>query len=72
MSRKADGSIEESLKGKLRVVEEEFDRQMRARGFDPAQNENVALTGSLMKLYLERERLRAAVEELNNSQESED
>ena len=46
------------LEERLRVIEEEFERGMRARGFDPAQDENLALTSSLAKLYRERDDLR--------------
>ena len=52
-----------ALQEKLRAVEEEFEREMRARGFDPAQHDNVALTTPLAKLYAERERLRNELEE---------
>jgi hypothetical protein len=48
---------------KLRAVEEEFEREMRARGFDPDQDDSLALTAPLAKLYAERERLRSEVEE---------
>jgi len=34
---------EEMLGEKLRDIDAEFDREMRARGFDPGQGENVAL-----------------------------
>lgn len=46
------------LKAKLLEVEQEFEREMRARGFDPNQDENSALTAKLAKLYTEREKLR--------------
>lgn len=49
---------------RLRVVEEEFDREMRARGFDPAQDDNVAFTGPLASLYAEREDLREQLQSL--------
>ena len=51
------------LRQKLQALDAEFDREMRARGFDPAQAENVALPAHLAALYLERERIRAALEE---------
>ena len=50
------------LEARLRSVNEEFEREMRARGFDPAQVENAALPAALAKLYLERQSL---MEELN-------
>jgi hypothetical protein len=37
---------------------------MMARGFDPAQGDNVALTAPLAKLYMERENLRAELDSL--------
>ncbi|MDQ3667436.1 MAG: hypothetical protein M3410_12835 [Acidobacteriota bacterium] len=52
------------LEERLRQVEENFERQMRERGFEPAQAELVALPGPLAKLYAEREELRADLEEL--------
>ena len=51
------------LREQRRTLDAEFDREMRARGFDPAQAENVALPSHLAALYLERERIRAALEE---------
>ena len=47
------------LLSRLRKIEERFEHEMRARGFDPAQADNVALPGPLAKLYTEREQLRA-------------
>ena len=54
------GQVEE----RLREVEKSFERLMRARGFEPAQTELIALPGPLAKLYAEREELRADLEEL--------
>jgi hypothetical protein len=48
---------------KLRELDAEFDREMRTRGFDPAQAENVALPSHLAALYAEREQIKAALEE---------
>jgi hypothetical protein len=53
------------LAARLGEVEEAFEREMRARGFDPAQAENVALTSELARLYLLREELRLELEELS-------
>ncbi len=50
------------IEAKLRAVEERFDREMRARGFDPAQAENIALPSVLARLYAEREELREEME----------
>ena len=53
-----------TIRQKLRALDAEFDREMRARGFDPAQAENVALPSHLATLYAEREQIRAKLEEL--------
>ncbi len=50
------------LKEKLREVDERLRRELLARGFDPAQDDNVALTAPLAKLYMERENLRAELD----------
>jgi hypothetical protein len=50
------------LEEKLREADERLRRELRARGFDPSQDENLALTGPLAKLYIEREKLRAELE----------
>ena len=52
------------LQSRLRVLDAEFDRDLRARGFDPAQAENVALPSHLAALYAEREQIKAALEEM--------
>jgi hypothetical protein len=52
------------MRGKLHALDAEFDREMRARGFDPAQAENVALPSHLAALYAEREQIRAELDEL--------
>ncbi len=57
MSKPAELSVSQ-LETRLRVVEEEFNREMRIRGFDPNQDDNVALPGPLARLYTEREDLR--------------
>jgi len=54
----------EKLHEKLSVLSEQFDREMRARGFDPAQADNVALPSHLATLYAERETIKAKLEEL--------
>ena len=65
MSADSKTSVQNVLQEKLRAVEEEFEREMRARGFDPAQDDNIALTTPLAKLYAERERLRDELEKSN-------
>ena len=52
------------LRNKLRDLDAEFEREMRARGFDPAQAENVALPSHLATLYAQRETIKAQIEEL--------
>jgi hypothetical protein len=56
-------SSTDELNKKLRELDAEFDREMLARGFDPAQAENVALPARLAALYGERERIKAELEE---------
>jgi hypothetical protein len=53
----------ESLRERLRALDAEFDQEMRARGFDPAQAENVALPSHLATLYAEREKIKEQIEE---------
>ena len=57
-------SSTEELNQKLRAIETEFERELRARGFDPAQADNVALPSHLAELYAEREQIKAELEEL--------
>lgn len=59
-----EGSKRTLLEEKLRQVDQRLRKEMLARGFDPAQDDNVALTAPLAKLYTERENLRAALESL--------
>jgi hypothetical protein len=58
----------EMLREKLSALDAEFDREMRARGFDPAQAENVALPSHLAALYAEREQIRTELEELTRGE----
>jgi hypothetical protein len=52
------------LEEKLREVDQQLRREMRARGFDPDQDDNLALTAPLARLYSEREQLRDELESL--------
>jgi len=52
------------LEQKLREVDQQLRREMRARGFDPDQDDNLALTAPLARLYSEREQLRDELESL--------
>ena len=54
------------LEERLRDVDERLRSEMRRRGFDPAQDENLALTGPLAKIYMERENLREKLETLSD------
>lgn len=60
------------LQKRLRELDERLRNEMRARGFDPAQSANLALTGKLAKLYMERETLREELETLTGSISSTD
>lgn len=63
------------LEARLREVDEKLRREMRARGFDPAQDENLALPGPLARMYMERETLReelATFRRPDNSNNDED
>jgi len=61
----ADKSNEiDELERRLCEKSAEFDREFRARGFDPAQLDNTAITGSLSRIYEEREVLLQKLEEL--------
>ncbi len=58
-----------ALEEKLRSVEELFVRQMRERGFEPDQAENVALPSSLAQLYTQREALKTELDEMKGGPE---
>ena len=60
------------LQEQLRRVELAFERELRARGFDPAQADNVALTSKLAKLYEEREALKIKMASLSTEILTED
>lgn len=53
------------LEEKLREVDQQLRSEMRARGFDPDQDDNLALTAPLARLYSEREQLREELESLS-------
>jgi hypothetical protein len=59
---------EKTLRSRLNTLDAEFDLEMRARGFDPAQAENIALPSHLAAVYSEREEIRAQLEELVNEE----
>ena len=60
----SDESKRTELEERLREVDDRLRREMLARGFDPAQSDNVALTGPLARLYMERENLQAELDSL--------
>lgn len=71
MSNPAEASVElerSQLEEKLREVSERLRSEMLARGFEPDQDDNTALTAPLAKLYMERENLRAQLEELSETE----
>jgi hypothetical protein len=57
------------LEEKLRALDQQLRSELIARGFDPAQDDNLALTAPLAKLYMERENLRAELEALDGSED---
>ena len=57
------------IREQLRLVTEEFEREMRERGFDPRQAENMPLTPSLSVLQLEQTNLRKQLAELTDELE---
>jgi uncharacterized lipoprotein YajG len=63
-----EASRQVELAEKLRLVDQRLRSEMIARGFDPAQDNNVALTAPLAKLYIERENLRAELETLTEEE----
>jgi len=66
----ANDSKRTELEEKLRAVDYHLRSEMRARGFDPDQDDNVAFTAPLAKLYTERENLRAELETLTEDKTS--
>ena len=61
----AGGPTRSQLEDRLNQVDAKLQRELRARGFDPNQDNNLALTAPLAKLYTERESLRAELQALN-------
>ena len=61
----------EQLKARLHEISEQFEQQMRARGFDPEQADNVALPTALARLYVERQRLLEKLAEIRGDNEDE-
>jgi len=63
----ADDARRSQLQSRLREVDVDFRSKMRARGFNPDQDDNLALTAPLAKLYTEREKLREELAALTKS-----
>lgn len=61
-----------ALEEKLRSIEEIFVREMRQRGFEPDQAENVALPTSLARLYTQREALITELGEMKGGTDERD
>jgi uncharacterized damage-inducible protein DinB len=53
-----------ALRARLQQVEEKLNHELRARGFDPAQADNIALPTSLAQLSAERDRLKQELQEM--------
>ena len=59
------------IRDRLKAVEEQFEREMRARGFEPDQVDTVALTTPLAKLHNELGELRARLATLTSDESNE-
>ena len=57
------------IRERLKFVTAQFEREMRERGFDPQQAQNVPLTQSLADLHLEQTNLRSKLAELLGEEE---
>jgi hypothetical protein len=66
----ANDSKRTALEEKLQAIDSQLRSEMSARGFDPEQDDNVAFTAPLAKLYTERENLRADLESLIEDERS--
>ena len=67
MSNPAEAELRskrQELEERLRALEQRLRREMTSRGFDPAQDDNLALTAPLAKLFVERESLREELQSL--------
>jgi hypothetical protein len=60
------------VRERLRLIEQQFEREMRERGFDPSQVDTVPLTPSLAKLQSEQEQLRSRLAALTEEQKDHD
>jgi hypothetical protein len=62
-------STTKQLEARLLEITEVFEQQMRVRGFDPQQADNVALPAPLARLYIERQELLEKLEEIRGESE---
>ena len=53
------------LERDLATVNEHFEREMRARGFDPEQVDNIPLDNELTKLHMQRLELIEQLEQID-------
>lgn len=59
------------IRERLRLIEQQFEREMRERGFDPNQVDTVPLTPSLANLHNEQEQLRSELAMLTDDEPEE-
>ena len=64
MSARDNETHKLELESRLRELDARFAEEMRKRGFDPAQADNIALPSALARLYTEREAVKAELEEI--------
>jgi hypothetical protein len=57
-------STTRQLEARLLEITKQLEQQMRVRGFDPQQADNVALPAALARLYMERLELLEKLEEI--------
>ena len=57
------------LEARLQEITLQFEQQMRVRGFDPEQADNLALPTGLARMYIERQRLIEQLEEIRGKNE---
>jgi len=62
---------DKQLEAQLRDITDRFEQQMRARGFDLEQAENVALPAALARLYVERQLLLEKLEKIRGKASNE-
>lgn len=71
MSARENDTQRIELEGKLSELNARFADEMRKRGFDPAQADNIALPSALAKLYTEREEVKSQLEALDGKDPTE-